>query len=240
MKRPELSVVLPCYNEAKSIPFILKRFAEIIGKRNIEVVLVDNGSFDNTSEVLEKELQNPKYKFARSVKVPKNKGYGYGILFGLKHCKGDVLAYTHADQQCDPIDVIRAYEELLKHHDTKRVLVKGRRLVRIFRELVITKGLHVIVTALFFRNFDDINGQPKVFHKSFLEKLSKAPHDFKFDFYVQYAAMKSGMRIESIPVKWGQRKHGESHWAYSTISKIKTYWDFFKYLVKLSIMDLFK
>ncbi len=240
MKSVDLSIVLPCYNEAKSIPFLLKRFAEVIGKRNAELIIVNNGSYDNTVEVLEKELKNPKYKFARVVTVKRNKGYGYGILFGLKSCKGDVLAYTHADQQCDPFDVMRAYDELVRYPDMKRVLVKGKRTIRVLRELVITKGLHIIAAALFFRKFDDINGQPKVFHKSFLEKLAQAPHDFKFDFYVQYMAMKSEMKIKSIQVKWGQRKHGESHWAYSMVSKIKTYWDFFKYLAKLSIVDLFK
>jgi len=240
MKRSELSVVLPCYNEAKSIPLLLKRFAEVIGKRNVELVIVNNGSFDNTEEVLETELKKPKYKFARTVTVNKNKGYGYGIMFGLKHCKGDVLAYTHADLQCDPLDVKRAYDELLEYPDMKRVLVKGHRTTRVLTELLITKGLHMIATILFFRNFDDINGQPKVFHKSFLEKLSKPPYDFKFDFYIQYVALKSNMRVEGIPVQFGRRRHGESHWAYSIMSKVRTYWDFFKYMLKLSVFDLFR
>ncbi len=240
MKRPELSLVLPCYNEAKSIPFILKRLAEVVGKRNAEVVLVNNGSFDDTEAVLKTELAKSKYKFVRVVTIPENKGYGYGILFGLKHCKGEVLAYTHADQQCDPLDVIRAHDELIKYPDMKRVLLKGHRITRVMSELIITKAMHIITTALFLRKFDDINGQPKVFHKSFLDKLSKAPYDFKFDFYVQYMAFKSGMRIESIPVHFGRRKHGESHWAYSMVSKIKTYWNFFAYMLKLSTTDLFR
>ena len=69
-----LSVVLPCFNEAKSIPGILDRFSEVIDRNDIEVILVDNGSTDNTQEVLEKLL--PAYTFARSVSVSKNKGYG--------------------------------------------------------------------------------------------------------------------------------------------------------------------
>lgn len=54
----KLSIVIPCYNEAENIPLILKRFREIIGKSNIEVILVNNGSTDNTAEVLKQILPN--------------------------------------------------------------------------------------------------------------------------------------------------------------------------------------
>jgi hypothetical protein len=87
--------------------------------------------------------------------------------------------------------------------------------------------------------YDDINGQPKVFHKSFLEKLSSAPNDFKFDFYVQYMARKNKMKIESIPVEFGRRKHGKSHWAYSIFSRAKTYLGFIVYMLKLRFHDIF-
>ncbi len=239
MKQPTLSVVLPCYNEAKSIPVILERFSQVIGNRPVELVLVNNGSFDNTAEVLKKELKNPKYKFARTVLVKKNQGYGYGIMFGLKHCNGDILSYTHADQQCDPNDVVRTYDELLKHSDKEKILIKGKRKQRVLSELIITTVFHIIASAIFCRIFDDINGQPKVFHKSFFDKLTNAPNDFKLDLYVQYTAFKNGMKIESIPVEFGRRKHGKSHWAYNVFSKSRTYLGFIGYMMKLRFNDIF-
>lgn len=238
MAQPKISVVLPCYNESKSIPDILKRFSEVIDNRPVELILVNNGSFDNTAEVLKKELKNPKYKFARTVLVKKNQGYGYGIMFGLKHCKGDILAYSHADQQCDPLDVIRAYDELLKHEDITKVLVKGRRNKRILSEFIITKCLQTVVALIFWDIYDDINGQPKIFHKSFFEKLSNAPKDFKFDFYIQYMARKNKMKVESILVDFGRRKHGKSHWAYSIFSRVRTYLGFAVYMLKLRFNEL--
>lgn len=238
MQKPKLSVVLPCYNEAKSIPDILKRFSEVIGDRHMELVLVNNGSFDNTAEVLKRELRNPKYKFARSVLVEKNQGYGYGIMFGLKRCKCDILAYSHADMQCDPLDVMRGYDELLKHDDVTKVLLKGRRGKRMLSELIITKGLQAVVALIFWRTYDDINGQPKVFHRSFLEELSNAPNDFKFDFYVQHQAIKNKMKVMGIPVEFGKRKHGKSHWAYSIFSRTKTYLGFIVYMIKLKFNEM--
>ncbi len=240
MKQPTLSIVLPCYNESKSIQAILQRFSQVIGNRTVELILVNNGSFDNTAEVLKKELKNPKYKFARTVLVKRNQGYGYGIMFGLKHCKGDFLAYSHADQQCDPNDVIRAYDELMRHSDKEKILMKGKRIRRIISELVITKGLQTIASAIFMKGFNDINGQPKLFHKSFLDKLAEAPKDFKFDFYVQYTAIRNGMEVLSIPVEFGKRKHGKSNWAYSIFSRIKTYLGFIGYMLKLRFRETFK
>ena len=71
----KLSIIIPCYNESKNIPLILSRFDEVIKRQDIEAVLVNNGSTDNSKEVLDELL--PKYPFARTVNVPENKGYGY-------------------------------------------------------------------------------------------------------------------------------------------------------------------
>src|SRR3989344_2901291 len=119
---PLLSVVLPCYNEEKNIFTLLERYSRISRKIPMELVLVDNGSTDETEAVLKKYL--PKYRFARSVKVKKNVGYGFGIFTGLKAARGEFLAYSHADMQCDPEDVLRGWSLLSRK---KSVFVKGSR-----------------------------------------------------------------------------------------------------------------
>ena len=64
-----LSIILPCFNEVNNIPDILKKFDQIIKRDDIEVILVDNGSTDNTCELLENII--PKYSFAKSIRVKK-------------------------------------------------------------------------------------------------------------------------------------------------------------------------
>lgn len=86
----KLSIVVPCYNEEQNIPLILNRFGEIIKREDIEVILVDNGSTDDSALVLAELL--PKYAFARTVRVEVNQGYGYGILQGLRQCRGSISA----------------------------------------------------------------------------------------------------------------------------------------------------
>ena len=104
----QTSLVIPCFNESRGIPELLARCQEFIGEKSIEVIIVDNGSSDDTQKVLEPLLL--KYSFVKLVNVTDNQGYGHGILSGLNGASGDILAWTHADLQTDPGDIIKALE----------------------------------------------------------------------------------------------------------------------------------
>ena len=85
----KMTIVVPCYNEAENIPLILNRFSETIGDRNIHVIVINNGSTDNTPEILPELIS--KYDFAETILVPVNKGYGFGIVQGLRVATGDYI-----------------------------------------------------------------------------------------------------------------------------------------------------
>ncbi len=232
LKEIALSIVLPCYNEEKNIPDMLKRFSEAILSEDIEVVLVNNGSLDRTEEVIRKEISNNGYTFATIAKVEKNIGYGYGVMTGLRNAKGEYVAFTHADLQCDPGDVIRAYELLRSSKEPKATLVKGK---RIGRNSIISNILLALSSILFLNKFSDINAQPKVFHSSFLSKLKTPPNDFTFDLYIQYVALKNKMTVLDIPVEFLERKHGQSNWSSTFRSRFKAMVGFVLYLFKLRL-----
>ncbi len=236
MNAPQLSIIVPCYNENENIPLILKRFAEVIGDIKAELILVNNGSTDRSSEIIEKELQKPEYSFAKTVLVPKNIGYGNGIFFGLKHCRAEIVAYSHADLQCDPFDVIRGYKIISKKEKPENYLIKGKRRERKIVPQLLTSCFQVIATILFFRNFHEINAQPKVFHQELLKKLKHPPLDFNFDFYVLYKAKKEKLKIISLPVEFHPRKYGESKWDFGHLSKLKTINNFLRYMIKLRFL----
>ena len=104
----KFSIIIPCYNESKNIPLILEKFSKIINRPDIEVLIVNNGSKDNSEKVLNELI--PKHNFSKSITIDKNIGYGFGITSGLCEAKGEFLAYTHADLQTDPADLLKAFK----------------------------------------------------------------------------------------------------------------------------------
>lgn len=206
----KLSIVVPCYNESKNIPLILSGFEQVIQRDDVEVVLVNNGSTDNSKEILETLL--PKYSFARIANVEENQGYGYGILYGLKQATGTYIGWTHADMQTDPGDVIKALEIIEKSSETESIYVKGDRKGRPFFDQIFTSGMSLFETIYMGERLHDINAQPNIFHRSFFESWDNPPHDFSLDLYALYMAKKRKISVVRFDVLFPERIHGTSSW----------------------------
>ncbi|MGK9041954.1 glycosyltransferase family 2 protein [Rhizobium sp. SA279] len=216
-----LAIIIPCYNERDNIPLIISHLRETIGERSdVDVILVDNGSTDGSDAVLANTLKagSP----IRSVKVPKNQGYGYGILFGLASTDADVLAWTHADMQTDPNDVLVGFDRLRQYGNPK-VIVKGRRKNRRFLEAFFTFGMQVLAAFALRVRLSDVNAQPKIFPRSFYENFirEKAPHDFSLDLFLLYQAQVNEYSVVEIPVIFAERVHGVAKGGGSWKTRIK-------------------
>lgn len=218
----KLSVVVPCYNESRAIPLLLERFSEVIKRDDIEVIFVNNGSEDDTQNVLDRLLS--KYKFARAIKMDVNRGYGFGITSGLKSASGEYLAWTHADMQTDPYDVMRGLELIEKSGDKKNIFIKGTRIKRPLSDSVFTWGMNIFESIYMGVGLTDINAQPNIFHRSFFESWINPPADFSLDLYAFYLARKARLEVMRFPVLFKKRVYGTSHWNVGWRSK----WKFIK------------
>ena len=223
-----LSIVIPCYNEEKSIPLILEKFQSCINGEDMEVVLVNNGSTDGSADVLDELL--PQYAFARMVLVPINKGYGYGILQGLKAAKGDFIGWTHADMQTDPSDVLKAYHILEERNWETKTYVKGNRKGRGVGDQFFTFGMSIFETLYLHKRLYDINAQPNIFAKTFFDSWKTPPHDFALDLYALYMAQARGLDVVRFDVSFPPRLYGSSHWNTGLASK----WKFIKRTLSFS------
>ena len=120
-----LSLIIPCYNESKNLPLLLDRCAEIVKhKKDVEIIIVDNGSTDDTPVVLDDLAL--KYPFIIRTRVDNNQGYGNGILAGLDVAKNDILAWTHADMQADPSDILIGVKKFECSSTPEELFVKGK------------------------------------------------------------------------------------------------------------------
>jgi len=214
----KFSLVIPCYNESANLPLLLDRCRGVTAASDqIEVILVDNGSTDDSPAVLARLL--PLYPGCRSVRVEKNQGYGFGILSGLRAAKGDILGWTHADMQTDPQDALRGLA--LFDQFGRDVFVKGRRHGRPFADVAFTVGMSIFETALLQSPLWDINAQPTMFSRQFFETWQSPPHDFSLDLYAYYLARQARLPVHRFSVRFGERAHGTSHWNVNWAAKRK-------------------
>ncbi len=240
--KPKLTIVVPCYNEALNIPYLLERFDQAlvldnenskkIYREDIVLILVDNGSTDDTAYVFSNLL--PRYPFAQQISVSNNLGYGNGIFQGLLASKTPFLGWTHADLQTDPFDVVRAYEALLNGSSPATCFVKGRRTGRHFADTFFTLGMSIIETIVFTVFLEDINAQPNIFHRSLIDLAPNPPNDFSFDLYYYVLARKLGFTIKRFPVTFDRRLFGDSHWNINWHSKVRFILRTLKYSYNLS------
>ena len=228
----KLSIIVPFYNEAKNVPLVLEGFKKIQSQYDFELVCVNNGSKDDTAKILEEASRSGKYPFMRIVTIAVNEGYGWGIMTGVRSAKGELIAWTHGDMQTSAGDVFKAYD-LYKseiRNSKSEILIKGWRVNRTIQQIVLSFGMALIASVILRRKLSEINAQPKLFSKDLVPLLKNAPKDFSLDLYLLCIAQNNNYRIETIEVRFPDRLHGKSKWAFSWSSKWKTIWRSIKYI----------
>lgn len=217
--KPKLTIVIPSYNEAENIPILIDKLVKTCSEET-EVIIVDNGSTDDTPNKLKKELELLEHTRIRSIRVEKNIGYGFGIMAGVNLAKGEVIAWTHADLQTDVNDIFIGYNEMKKQSNTEYTFLKGVRKNRPLMDAFFTWCMGVISSFVLGQKLHDINAQPKMFSRSFLGLMQNPPNDFSLDLYVLYLAKKNKINITELPVDFHKRQFGEAKGG--GVSSIKT------------------
>jgi len=216
MNKIKYSLVIPSYNEAKNIPILIKKIQPLLANKLIQVVMVNNGSVDNSDAVITK--LKPKAANFKYVIVPKNKGYGYGIMQGLNVSDGDIIGWTHADMQTNPVDFLKA---ITFFDINQNSFVKGKRFGRSFFDYFLTFGMSIFESVLFKKRMFDINAQPTVFSKNFFKSLPTPPNDFALDLFFYFHAVQKGLTIHRFPVLFGKRFSGTSTWNTGWLARYK-------------------
>tara|TARA_Y100000991_G_C21929790_1_gene330319 strand:- start:192 stop:896 length:705 start_codon:yes stop_codon:yes gene_type:complete len=230
------SLVIPCFNEQGTVQKILETTKDIFIKNNIELIIVNNGSSDNTHKILKDIISN--YTHVKYINLKNNLGYGGGILEGLKACTGEVIGWTHADLQTNPLDAILAFEKFKNNKKNYKLYVKGNRQNRPFFDKFFTFGMSIFETILLRRILYDVNAQPTIFPKDFYEKWVNPPTDFSLDLYSYYFAIKNKYKIDRIKVNFLKRIYGESKWNYNFFSRIRFISRTVNYSIKLRLKEV--
>lgn len=209
MAELKLSLVIPAYNEGENIEHVVEGIVSEfrISGKPFQIIVVDNGSTDHTPKVLESlGSKHPELTVAR---VFPNRGYGNGILEGLKHATGDFVGWMHADLQLNPADVVRISQKLEESGADFAKGVRKDRFESRFRNLQ-SSAYNIVFAALFGRGYDDVNGTPKIFKRELLDELQLSSEDWFLDPEIMIKLIRSGREIVTSDVIWRSRKKGSS------------------------------
>ncbi|MBS4760822.1 MAG: glycosyltransferase family 2 protein [Clostridium sp.] len=205
----KVSIVVPVYNEIKTIDEILEKIenASFYGLEK-EIILIDDMSTDGTREHL-KDLEN-KYKVLYH---EKNQGKGAAIRTGMTHITGDIMVIQDADLEYDPND----YEELVKLIvENKADVVYGSRLTGakpsrsfMFTHLLGNKLLTLTTNLLYGATLTDMETCYKAFRTSFLDGIIIKSDRFDFEPEITAKMLKKRARLYELPISYYGREYAE-------------------------------
>jgi dolichyl-phosphate beta-glucosyltransferase len=205
---PDLSVVIPAYNEEERLPSTLNRVGRYFDSRNIsyEVIVVDDGSTDRTREVAEQA--HTAFPQLKAISNGSNRGKGYAVRNGFLHAAGKHVLVSDADLS-SPIEEYEKLERGIEGFDGaigSRAMPESDVFQRqsFFRELS-GKFFNIMVRVFMGLRFRDSQCGFKLFERSrFVEVFEKVESNgFAFDVEVLYLAERAGLKVIEVPVRWG-------------------------------------
>lgn len=201
----KFSLIIPCYNESANIEKLFEEIKILQKKVNIEVIIINNGSTDDTDRVI--SLNAHKIENLNIIKVETNIGIGHAIKLGINNSKTNLVCYTHADLQIKIDNCLDAY---LIYNKKKKdnFFIKGIRKRRSFIEIFFTTLMAIFNSLIFFHFFYDIHAQPNFFSKLDKKIIDKAPNNMGIDLFFYLYFKRKKFDIIRFKVNFYKRIYG--------------------------------
>ena len=222
--RPSISVFFPAYNDAHSIGKLVADALEILPglTDTYEVIVVDDGSLDETRDVLE-QLKS-KYKAVRIVEHETNKGYGGALQSGFRAAKNDLVFYTDGDGQYDARELLKLFPLMTENVD----VVNGYKMERTDKmNRKIAGGFYNrLAHFLFSLPVRDVDCDFRLIRRAFLGKITLHSTSGSICVELVYKLRKAGANFVETGVSHYARQYGKSQ--FFTVRRVsKTLLDFF-------------
>jgi glycosyltransferase involved in cell wall biosynthesis len=202
-----LSVVMPCYNEADTLPFILAKVRAVnIDK---EIIVIDDCSTDATAAVLAAEQQHD--PTLRVYRHEQNRGKGAAVRTGFAQAHGDIIIIQDSDLEYDPNDY---YEVVTPIMEGKVNVVFGSRFMgrhtgMYFWNALGNKFLTFLTNFLFNCWLSDMETCYKAFRADIIKGIPLESNDFRIEPEMTAKILLRGHRIYEVPVSYLGRTYEE-------------------------------
>ena len=210
----KLTIIIPCYNEKRTINTILNRINQSLKTYkifNYEILIVDDSSNDGTKEILKNLSNNERVKiYFHDI----NLGKGAAIQTALSYVTGDITIVQDADLEYDPFD----YDKLLlPFFETNADVVYGSRFlgggkfvrIHFFWHYLANKILTFICNLFINLNLTDMETGYKVFKTSALKSIKLEEKTFSFEPEVTIKLSKKKYKFFEVPITYNGRSYEE-------------------------------
>ncbi len=213
MENFKLSIIIPAYNEEKRIPLFLESLINFSLKNlsNYEILVVNDGSTDNTKKVVEKIKKN--YDHVKFISYKNNKGKGHAVLLGVLKSTGDFVIFIDADGSIEPYEILKMLKVYKKYEFD--VIIGSRKLEESeithsqpFSRRMFSKIFNLYSNFFFRLKISDLLCGFKGFKREVAFQIFKdlKAYRWEFDVEILYRIKRRGFKVIELPIKW---KHEE-------------------------------
>lgn len=210
MNTPQLSIIVPMYNEEENLTELHERLTKVLGRTDPsgEIIYVDDGSTDSTGQLLEDLLQGDQPVCVRAVRLPRRRGKTAALSAGFAIARGTVFVTTDADMQ-EPPEVLPMVLSPVQSGIAQMAVAWRQQRQDSPPRILASRLFNGIVRCLTGLNLHDINCGTKAMRREVAEGLA----DWMFSDmhrYLPVLAARMGYRVVEVPVPHVARRRGRS------------------------------